>query len=273
MTGLSGRDGASAPSLSAFPAGRPALLSPARPAQGKGKEERKSRNGWRPSTRLTSGIVTMRDEEPCRASPNPSVASSVAATDSSPRWVPVRPPTSIWPTTSRSTVRWPSRCCIRPSPVMPPFSSGFGPRPGWWRPSTIRTSWPSTTGARTRVSPIWCLSIWPEAVSARSTTPGCCSPRSRPPGSASRRRSASTTPTAGVWSTGTSNRPTSSSTVKAGCGSPTSAWPGPWPRRRGPSRKGPSSVPPATPRPSRSKDSYSTASRTSTPLLWSFTRD
>ena len=62
-------------------------------------------------------------------------------------------------------------------------------------------------------------------------------------------------------STATSSPPTCSSARTAACASPTSAWPGPSPRRRGPSRPASCSAPPATPRPSRPGASRSTARR------------
>ncbi len=113
---------------------------------------------------------------------------------------------------------------------------------------------------------------WPAAACARSSTPGSSSRRNRPCRWGSRPPPVSTTPTAADWSTGTSSRPTSSSTPTGASASPTSAWPGPWPRRRGPSRTGPSWARPATPPPNRSRDGCSTGRPTSTPWPWCSTK-
>ena len=132
------------------------------------------------------------------------------------------------------------------------------PRPRRRRPSTTPTSWPSTTGARTA------------GAVPRHRVPGGGSLRAMldrgrrlsPPrrsSSASRRPAASTTPTARASSTATSSPPTCCSATTGGCASPTSAWPGPWPRRRGPSPPAWCSAPPATPRPSRRGARPSTA--------------
>ena len=106
-------------------------------------------------------VISLR--EPCRVSPTPSGASSATATDSSPPWAPVRPRTSTWPTTSRSSARWPSRSSTPPWPATRPSSSASGPRPGPSPPSTTRTSCRSTTGANRTASPTWSSSTWPGA--------------------------------------------------------------------------------------------------------------
>ena len=147
-----------------------------------------------------------------------------------------------------------------------------GRGPGGGRPQPPQHPPGLRLGRGRRRARTWCSSTWPGAACARSTTPGPCSPRPRPPRSGSRPRPGSTTPTGGAWSTATSSRPTCSSTRTGGSGSPTSAWPGPWPRRPGPSRTAPSWGPPATPRPSRSRGGPSTARPTSTPWPWSSTR-
>ena len=225
----------------------------------------------RPSTARPGPLASL-GRPSCRVSPTPSGVSSATATDWSPPWARVRPRTSTWPMTSPSTAGWPSRCSIRPWPATAPSSSASGPRPRPWPRSTTPTSSRSTTGARRTACRTWSSSSWPEAAYARSTTPGSCSPRPRRCRSASKRRPGSTTPTAVVWSTGTSSRPTCSSTPTGASASPTSAWPGPWPRRRGPSRTAPSWAPPATPPPSRSRAGCSTARPTSTPWPWCSTR-
>ena len=90
-----------------------------------------------------------------------------------------------------------------------------------------------------------------------------------PAGRARRPAGDSTTPTAAASCTATSSRPTCCSTRRPGCASPTSGWPGPWPRRPGPSRRARCSARPATPRPSRPGARRSTAAATCTRWPWS----